>query len=115
MSSARERGGDHRRPPVLGGEREEGAPAHGRLRLRRDRAGAVDRFELVNRHEVFGWVADARLPAVATGDFHRPEHLASWKTLLPCAKAEASVVGYLRSPAPAYLVRFEPGAVALAA
>ena len=66
-------------------------------------AAAVDRYELVNRHETFGWVAHARLPAVATGDFHRPEHLATWKTLLPCAKSEAAVVAHLRSPAPAYI------------
>jgi len=32
-------------------------------------ADAVDRFELVNRHEVFEWVAQARLSVVATGDF----------------------------------------------
>jgi processive 1,2-diacylglycerol beta-glucosyltransferase len=68
--------------------------------------GAVDRFELVNRHDVFDWVARERLPAVATGDFHRPEHLSTWKTLLPCAQTEAAVVGYLRSSLPAYLVRF---------
>jgi len=78
-------------------------------------AGAVDRFELVNRHDVFDWVARERLPAVATGDFRRPEHLATWKTLLPCAQTEAAVVGYLRSSLPAYLVRHEPGEQALAA
>src|SRR5262249_47219460 len=38
-------------------------------------AALVDRFELFNRHELFGWVAEERLPAVATGDFHRLEHL----------------------------------------
>ena len=27
-----------------------------------------------------------RCRAVASGDFHRPEHLATWKTLLPCPK-----------------------------
>ena len=74
-------------------------------------AAAVDRFELVNRHETFGWVAAGRLPAVATGDFHRPEHLGSWKTLLPCAKSESAVVAHLRSRAPAYITRFDPGAL----
>jgi hypothetical protein len=63
----------------------------------------VDRFELFNRHTLYGWVSEAGLPAVASGDFHRPEHLATWKTLLPCAKDERSVVGYLRSGLPAYL------------
>ncbi len=48
--------------------------------------GLIDRYELFNRREVFGWVASAGLPAVASGDFHRREHLSSWKTLLPCEK-----------------------------
>jgi hypothetical protein len=43
---------------------------------------------------------------VASGDFHRPEHLSSWKTLLPCLRHERSVVDYLRSPAPAHLLPF---------
>jgi predicted metal-dependent phosphoesterase TrpH len=63
----------------------------------------VDRFELFNRNELFSWVADARLPGVATGDFHLPEHLATWKTLLPCPKDERAIVAYLRSRAPAFL------------
>jgi predicted metal-dependent phosphoesterase TrpH len=67
-------------------------------------AKAVDRFELFNRADCFEWVAAAGLPAVANGDFHRPEHLATWKTLLPVAKDEDAIVAYLRSPRPAYLV-----------
>ncbi|MGD0273985.1 MAG: PHP domain-containing protein [Gaiellaceae bacterium] len=63
----------------------------------------VDRFELANRTDIFDWVARAGLPAVASGDFHRPEHLATWKTLLPCEKDEQVVVAYLRSGLPAYL------------
>jgi hypothetical protein len=65
----------------------------------------VDRFELVNRHEVFDWVARARLPVVASGDFHRLEHLATWKTLLPCAPEEEAIVHYLRSRRPVDLTR----------
>jgi predicted metal-dependent phosphoesterase TrpH len=64
----------------------------------------VDRFELVNRHDFFPWVAEARLPVVATGDFHRHQHLATWKTALPCAKDEEEVIAYLRSGRPAHLV-----------
>ena len=48
----------------------------------------VDRWELINRQQTFGWIAEFGLPAVATGDFHRLEHLETWKTLLPCAKTE---------------------------
>ena len=67
----------------------------------------VDRWELFNRYELFGWVAERGLPAVACGDFHVEEHLHGWKTLLPCAKSERAVVDYLRSPRPAFLTRID--------
>jgi hypothetical protein len=67
-------------------------------------SGLVDRYELVNRREIFAWVAEAGLLGVASGDFHRHEHLRTWKTLLCCAPSERSVVAYLRSSRPAYLV-----------
>ena len=67
-------------------------------------APLVDRFELFNRETLFPWVAEAGLPVVANGDFHLPEHLTTWKTMLPCTKDERAVVEYLRSPRPAYLV-----------
>jgi 3',5'-nucleoside bisphosphate phosphatase len=70
-------------------------------------APLIDRFELFNRDTLFNWVADAGLPAVACGDFHRLEHLPTWKTMLPCAKDERAVVEYLRSPRPAFLVRLD--------
>jgi predicted metal-dependent phosphoesterase TrpH len=64
----------------------------------------VDRWELINRGQTFGWIAEWGLPAIASGDFHRLEHLETWKTLLPCAKTEAAVVSYLRSNSVAYVV-----------
>jgi predicted metal-dependent phosphoesterase TrpH len=64
---------------------------------------SVDRWELFNRYDLFGWVAQRGLPAVANGDFHRPEHLFGWKTLLPCPRAD--VVEYLCSQRPAFLTR----------
>ena len=67
-------------------------------------APLVDRFELFNRDTLFAWVADAGLPGVACGDFHEPAHLATWKTMLPCAKDERSVLAYLRSSRPAFLL-----------
>lgn len=78
-------------------------------------APLVDRFELFNRHTLFPWVAAAGLPAIASGDFHRLDHLATWKTMLPCLKDERAVVGYLRSSRPAFLVRLEDAAAPLAA
>jgi hypothetical protein len=78
-------------------------------RFARDEAlrGLAHRFELFNREQLFGWVADARLPAVASGDFHRPEHLGGWKTLVPSAHDEEAVVDYLRSRRPVYLARLD--------
>jgi len=73
----------------------------------RELAALVDRWELFNRRELFGWVAEHGLPAVASGDFHQPEHLFGWKTLLPCAKREDAVVEYLRSGRPAFLTRID--------
>jgi len=64
---------------------------------------------------VFPWVAERRLPAVANGDFHRPEHLATWKTLLPCRKDARAVVCHLRAGGPALLAPFAPAAVPAAA
>jgi predicted metal-dependent phosphoesterase TrpH len=71
----------------------------------RELAPLVDRWELFNRRELFAWVAEQELPAVASGDFHRPEHLFGWKTLLPCAKREDAVIDYLGSGRPAFLTR----------
>lgn len=78
-------------------------------------ARAVDRFEICNRHDFFEWVARARLPVVANGDFHRPEHLATWKTLVPAEKTEEALVEYLRSRRPVSLTAIEPARIRLAA
>jgi hypothetical protein len=72
-------------------------------------ATLVDRYELFNRRELFAWVAEAGLPGVATGDFHRPGDLSGWKTLIPCQGDERSVVDYLRSSRPVYLAQVEAG------
>jgi predicted metal-dependent phosphoesterase TrpH len=67
-------------------------------------APLVDRWELINRRDVFGWVAGAGLPAVATGDAHHVEHVLTWKTMIFCRKERAAVLAHLRSPAPTYLI-----------
>ena len=72
----------------------------------------MDRFELFNRDERFRWVAERRLPFVATGDFHVPEHLFTWKTLLTCERTEGAVVDRLRSNAPCALMRITAGRIA---
>lgn len=72
-------------------------------------APLVDRFELFNRDTLFEWVAERGLPVVANGDFHRLEHLATWKTMIPCPKDADAVVAYLRSSRPTFLVRLDDG------
>jgi 3',5'-nucleoside bisphosphate phosphatase len=90
---------------------EEPALVRGRLtkRFSHDAAlrGLAHRFELFNRTQLFGWVAEAGLPAVACGDFHHAEHLAGWKTLLPSLHHESAIVDYLRSQRPVYLARLD--------
>jgi predicted metal-dependent phosphoesterase TrpH len=88
----------------------DAAPARPTQRFSRDwreLRHLVDRWELFNRRELFAWVAEHGLPAVASGDFHEPAHLFGWKTLLPCAKREDAVVEYLRSARPAFLTRID--------
>jgi 3',5'-nucleoside bisphosphate phosphatase len=75
-------------------------------------AGAVDRFELFNRDDRFDWVALKQLPWVATGDFHRPEHLFTWKTLLACERTEEAVLATLRSSTQCALMRIAADRVA---
>jgi processive 1,2-diacylglycerol beta-glucosyltransferase len=75
----------------------------------------VDRWELINGHTAFPWVAEARLRVVANGDFHRLKHLATWKTLLQCEQTEEAIVDFLRSPALAHLTVFDPVAQRIAA
>jgi len=94
--------------PYLAEEAANSARRTARFAADRERlVPLVDRFELFNRHTLFGWVAEAGLPSLANGDFHRVEHLIGWKTMLPCAKEEAAVIDYLRSRRPAYLVRLD--------
>jgi 3',5'-nucleoside bisphosphate phosphatase len=90
---------------------DEPEPVRGRLTKRFSRDAGLralaHRFELFNRSQLFGWVAEAGLPAVASGDFHTPRHLAGWKTLLPSLHEEQAVVDYLRTPRPVYLARLD--------
>ena len=103
-------------PPESRSPRTNGPPAEteqvrGRLTMRFSRDAGLrelaHRFELFNRTQLFGWVADAGLPAVANGDFHTPQHLRGWKTLLPSRHEEQAVVDYLRTPRPVYLARLD--------
>jgi predicted metal-dependent phosphoesterase TrpH len=97
---------------------DESATIPGRLTQRWSRdpelASRVHRFELFNRTQLFSWVAKAGLPCVATGDFHRLEHLGGWKSVIPCARHEEAIVGHLRSRRPVFLTQVgaEAGCIA---
>jgi hypothetical protein len=71
--------------------------------------------ELFNGRQLFKWVAEAGLPAVACGDLHRAEHLPGWTTLVPCEQDQEALVDYLHSSWPVFLTRLEQPAVAVAA
>jgi predicted metal-dependent phosphoesterase TrpH len=98
------------------GERSDSLPGRTTQRWWREPAlrALAHRFELINRTQVFDWVAEADLPAVANGDFHRPEHLFTWKTVLPVEAHTEAVVAYLRSSAPAMITRLHAEPVASA-
>jgi 3',5'-nucleoside bisphosphate phosphatase len=88
---------------------DEPSPHPGRLtqRFARDPelAARVHRFELFNRAQLFSWVARAGLPCVASGDFHRLEHLEGWKSVIPCGRDEEAVVRHLRSRRPVFITQ----------
>jgi hypothetical protein len=84
-------------------------------RRRRELRGLLDRAELFNGQQLFSWVAEAGLPAVACGDLHRSEQLPGWTTLVPCEHDEEALVDYLRSSRPVFLTRLEQPPLALAA
>jgi predicted metal-dependent phosphoesterase TrpH len=93
---------------------DDATPLRATRRFWRDRAlgDLVHRYELFNRREVFAWVAEEELPPVATGDFHRDEHLPSWKTLLPCDRDAEAVIAHLRSRGRVFLLPFAVGQTA---
>lgn len=92
---------------------DEPAAHPGRLtqRFARDPelSARVHRFELFNRSQLFSWVAKAGLPCVASGDFHRLEHLRGWKSVVPCARDEEAVIAHLRSRRPVFITEVGAG------
>jgi len=59
-------------------------------------APLVDLWEVGCRWELFPVVSRESLPHMANSDFHRPEHLYAWKTLLSAEKKRESVLAALR-------------------
>ena len=98
---------------------DEPAANPGRLtqRFARDPelSARVHRFELFNRSQLFSWVARAGLPCVASGDFHRLEHLGGWKSVIPCARDEEALIAHLRSRRPVFITEVGAERVSIAA
>lgn len=58
---------------------------------RHDVRDLVDLWEIATRYDLFPPVARAKLPFIGNSDFHKPEHLYAWKTLLPASRNELSI------------------------
>jgi hypothetical protein len=81
----------------------------------RELQGLFDRVELFNGRQLFGWVAEKGLPAVACADLHRADQFPGWTTLVPCEHDAEALVDYLRSSRPVFLTRLEHATGSLAA
>jgi hypothetical protein len=72
--------------------------------------GLVDLWEVGCRWDLFPVVSREMLPHIANSDFHRPEHLYAWKTLLHAEKTVAGVLQALRRATGIGVLRLAPGA-----
>lgn len=58
---------------------------------RQELASFIDLWEVACRFDLFPPVARAKFPYIGNSDFHRPEHLYAWKTLIPSRKNELAI------------------------
>ncbi|MGZ8869254.1 MAG: PHP domain-containing protein, partial [Thermoanaerobaculia bacterium] len=56
----------------------------------------IDLWEVACRWDLFPQVSRAKFPYIGNSDFHKPEHLWAWKTLLPCEKSHEAVLQTLK-------------------
>lgn len=63
---------------------------------RNEIAALVDLWEIACRWDLFPQVARARFPYIGNSDFHKPEHLHAWKTLVPARKNEEAILRKLK-------------------
>ena len=71
-------------------------------------AGLVDLWEVGCRWDLFPVVSRESLRHVANSDFHRPEHLYAWKTLLRAEKKVENVLDALRHSSSIGVLRLSP-------
>ena len=59
-------------------------------------APLLDAWEVANRDDIFNPVGLKKLPFIASSDFHKPNHIHSWKTLLYCEKEAEAIKHCIR-------------------
>ena len=75
----------------------------------------VDLWEVANRWELYPVVTREILPHCANSDFHRPEHLYAWKTLVRAERSASAVLQALRLGTGIGLMRLAPQKAAASA
>ena len=68
----------------------------------------VDLWEVGCRWDLFPVVSREKLPHIANSDFHRPEHLYAWKTLLRAEKSVSAVLAALKRATGIGVLRLTP-------
>lgn len=76
---------------------------------REEYAPYFDAWEVANRNDLFSVVSLSNYPILANGDFHKAQHLYSWKTLLPCEKELESVKECIRDNRGVAITMFRNG------
>ena len=71
-------------------------------------APLVDLWEVGCRWELYPVISRESLPHMANSDFHRPEHIYAWKTLLKAEKKRESVLAALRRGTGIGVLRLTP-------
>lgn len=71
-------------------------------------AHLVDLWEIACRWDLFPPVARARMRYIGNSDFHQPEHLYAWKTLVPARANEFAIYRALESGSGLAVTRLEP-------
>jgi hypothetical protein len=72
-------------------------------------ASYFDAWEVANRTDLFSVVSLSNYPILANSDFHKAQHLYSWKTLLPCMKNVEAVKECIRDNRGVAITMFRNG------
>ena len=82
---------------------------------RKSVAPLLDLWEVGCRWELYPVISRENLPHLANSDFHRPEHLYAWKSLVAAEKTREGVLAALRHGAGIGILRLEPEKAAVSA